>query len=92
MAIPVGYEGQIRVRSGLAQKSVIVVNAPGTIDSDYRGEVKVLLLALREPYCVQPGQRIAQIAIREAPAVEWARVNELPPTIRGSGGFGSTGL
>lgn len=92
VAIPMGYEGQIRLRSGLAMRGVVIPNAPGTIDSDYRGEIKVLLMALVEKVMIEPGQRIAQIAIREVPAVEWAHVNELPATVRGRGGFGSTGF
>lgn len=91
MAIPDGYEGQLRLRSGLALKGVVIPNAPGTIDSDYRGEIKVLLVSLCDKVLIEPGQRIAQIAIRLVPAVEWAHVNELPATVRGPRGFGSTG-
>lgn len=93
MAIPSGFEGQVRPRSGLAIKSgLTVINAPGTIDSDYRGEVKVLLINLGDaPVTVAPGTRIAQMVI--APVVQAALVEvaELPTTERGSGGFGSTG-
>jgi dUTP pyrophosphatase len=96
MAIPAGYEGQVRPRSGLAAAhGITVVNAPGTIDADYRGEVRVLLVNLgQEPVTLAPGQRIAQLVI--APVVqartrEVAAVGALPPSDRGAGGFGSTG-
>ena len=93
LAIPDGFEGQVRPRSGLALKhGVTVLNAPGTIDSDYRGEIKVLLINLgEEQYTVCVGDRIAQLII--APVVR-ARFNEalIPESDRGSGGFGSTGL
>jgi dUTP pyrophosphatase len=92
VAIPDGYEGQIRLRSGLAMQGIVIPNAPGTIDSDYRGEIKVLLVSLGDKVMIEPGQRIAQIAIRAVPAVEWAHVNELPATVRGPRGFGSTGF
>ena len=94
VAIPPGFEGQIRPRSGLAVKrGVTVLNSPGTIDSDYRGEVKVLLINLgSEPFVIKRGDRIAQIVF--AP-VAWAglqQVDDLDATARGSGGFGSTGV
>ena len=93
LALPEGFEGQIRPRSGLALKhGVTVLNAPGTIDSDYRGEIGVLLVNLGEsPFVVERGMRIAQLVI--APAVR-ARLVEgaVPPSSRGAGGFGSTGL
>jgi dUTP pyrophosphatase len=93
MAIPPGWEGQVRPRSGLAIKfGVTCLNAPGTIDADYRGEVKVILINHgREPFVVHPGDRIAQLVIAAvAPAVT-VEVDELPATERGAGGFGSTG-
>jgi dUTP pyrophosphatase len=93
MELPIGYEAQIRPRSGLSlRRGVTVVNAPGTIDSDYRGEIVVLLVNLgKEPYTIEPGDRIAQMVI--APVVQAAveEVNELSDTERGSGGFGHTG-
>ncbi len=94
LAIPAGYEGQVRPRSGLAMgKAVTVLNAPGTIDSDYRGEVRVLLVNhSAEPFIVTRGLRIAQIVF--APVIRATLVEraELPATARGEGGFGSTGL
>jgi dUTP pyrophosphatase len=96
MAIPAGYEGQVRPRSGLAAAhGITVVNAPGTIDADYRGEVRVLLVNLgQEPVTLAPGQRIAQLVIApvlQARTVEVAELGALPPSERGAGGFGSTG-
>jgi dUTP pyrophosphatase len=96
MAIPPGYEAQIRPRSGLALKQGLSVpNAPGTIDADYRGEIKVLLINLgREPITVTRGMRIAQMVIAKVEAGRWkevSRVDELPASDRGAGGFGSTG-
>ena len=93
MAIQKGYEGQIRPRSGLAAKQQITVaNAPGTIDSDYRGEVKVLLYNMsREWREIKHGDRIAQLVISKIPNVVLSEVDELDDTERGSGGFGSTG-
>lgn len=93
IAVPVGYEAQIRPRSGLAAKHAIsLANSPGTIDPDYRGEVKVLLVNHgREPFRVTRGMRIAQMLILPVPRVEWREVDELPPTSRGEGGFGHTG-
>jgi dUTP pyrophosphatase len=95
-AIPRGYEGQVRPRSGLAlHAGVTVANAPGTIDADYRGEVGVVLVNLgREPFPVRRGERIAQLVIAavERPALkEVAEVSDLGPTARGPGGFGHTG-
>ena len=93
LAIPVGFEGQIRPRSGLAiRHGVTVLNAPGTIDSDYRGEVKVLLINLgNEPFAVTPGMRIAQLVIASVSRAQWVLAGELPSTERGTGGFGHTG-
>jgi len=93
VAIPAGYEGQVRPRSGLAAKhGITVANAPGTIDPDYRGEVKVLLINHgKEPFRVTRGMRIAQLLVLPVPRVAWKEVPELPPTSRGAGGFGHTG-
>lgn len=94
MAIPAGFEGQVRPRSGLATKfGLTVVNSPGTIDSDYRGELRVALINLgREPVAVTHGMRIAQLVIAPVARVVVSRVDELDSTDRGQGGFGSTGL
>ena len=91
--LPEGYEMQIRPRSGLAAKhGVTVLNTPGTIDADYRGEIKVILVNLStEPFEVKPGERIAQAVVAEHARVEWNPVEELGTTERGAGGFGSTG-
>jgi dUTP pyrophosphatase len=93
MAIPRGYEGQVRPRSGLAWKhGLSVANAPGTIDADYRGEVKVILVNLgREPFTVERGMRIAQLVIAPVTAAALEPVADLDETERASGGFGSTG-
>jgi dUTP pyrophosphatase len=93
IALPVGYEAQIRPRSGLALKSgITVLNTPGTIDSDYRGDVGVILINHgTEPFCVMQGDRIAQMVITKAEQVDFIQVNELNETDRGTGGFGSTG-
>ena len=93
LAIPNGYEGQVRPRSGLAIKhGLTVVNAPGTIDADYRGEVKVGLVNLGpEPVTIHRGERVAQLVISPVARVELEPVEELPPTSRGDGGFGHTG-
>jgi dUTP pyrophosphatase len=93
MAIPAGYEAQIRPRSGLASKfGVTLINSPGTIDSDYRGEVKVPLINLgKEPFVVERGMRIAQMLILPVPKVDLIEVEQLDETARGSGGFGHTG-
>ncbi len=93
LEIPAGYEGQIRPRSGLAlAHGVTLANSPGTIDSDYRGEVKVLLIHLGDaPLTVARGDRIAQLVVAPVEAVEWEEAPELGPSDRGAGGFGSTG-
>jgi dUTP pyrophosphatase len=94
MAIPAGYEGQVRPRSGLALKyGISIVNAPGTIDSDYRGEVAVVLINQGgEPFTVEPLSRIAQLVIVRVERAELALVADLDDTQRGAGGYGSTGL
>lgn len=94
LAVPVGYEAQVRPRSGLAIKSgLTVVNAPGTIDADYRGEVKVGLINLgKEPVVIERGMRIAQLLIAPVMHVSWQKVDSLPATQRGEGGFGHTGV
>lgn len=93
MEIPHGCEVQIRPRSGLAFKhGITVLNSPGTIDSDYRGEVGVLLVNLsQEPFVIESGERVAQMVVAQHGHVEWEAVNELSDTDRGAGGFGSTG-
>ncbi|ACY16345.1 dUTP diphosphatase [Haliangium ochraceum] len=93
MAIPEGYEGQVRPRSGLAAKhGVTVLNAPGTIDADYRGEVRVLLINHgSEPVVVAPGERVAQLVLAAVSALPVVEVAELPSSERQAGGFGSTG-
>jgi dUTP pyrophosphatase len=94
LAIPEGYEGQVRPRSGLALKhGVTVLNAPGTIDADYRGEVKVILINHGpEPFRIARGDRIAQLVVAAVAPVAFERVDVLPDTARGAGGFGSTGV
>ena len=91
--LPVGYEAQIRPRSGLAFKNgLTVLNSPGTIDSDYRGEVKVILVNLsKEDFTINDGERIAQMIIAKHEQAEWIEVEELLESERGAGGFGSTG-
>ena len=91
--LPPGFEAQIRPRSGLAFKhGLTVLNAPGTVDSDYRGEIKVLLVNLStEPFEVNPGERIAQMIVSKHEAVEWSTASDLTRTERGEGGYGSTG-
>lgn len=91
--LPEGYEAQIRPRSGLAAKhGISIVNAPGTIDADYRGEIKVVLVNLSsDEFVVNPGERIAQMVIARFEKAEWEEVDELSPSERGAGGFGSTG-
>ncbi|MDP3392447.1 dUTP diphosphatase [Sediminibacterium sp.] len=91
--IPLGYEIQIRPRSGLAIKQGITcLNSPGTIDADYRGEIKVILINLsNEPQTINPGDRIAQMVVQKVELVQWLPVSELNESERGSGGFGSTG-
>ena len=93
IALPDGTEAQVRPRSGLAAKhGISVLNAPGTIDADYRGEVKVILVNLsNEPFVVNPGERIAQMVVAQYAKVEWEEVEILDETLRGEGGFGSTG-
>jgi dUTP pyrophosphatase len=93
MAIPPGYEAQVRPRSGLSTKhGISMPNAPGTIDSDYRGEVKIPLINLgRLPFTVEPGMRIAQMVICPVIRAEIEEVDSLEETVRGAGGFGSTG-
>jgi dUTP pyrophosphatase len=94
MAIPPGFEGQVRPRSGLARdRGITVLNAPGTIDADYRGEVIVLVVNLsRERATIAPGERIAQLVIAPVTRAELVEVDELSATERGDGGFGSTGV
>jgi dUTP pyrophosphatase len=93
VAIPAGYEGQVRMRSGLAVRhGLALLNAPGTIDSDYRGEIQIILANLgAEPATIARGERIAQLVIAPVARVRWEAVAELPATPRDSGGFGSTG-
>jgi dUTP pyrophosphatase len=91
--LPEGYEAQVRPRSGLAAKhGITVTNSPGTIDADYRGEVCVLLVNLsKDPFTIEPGERIAQMVIARHEHVEWEEVEQLDESSRGTGGFGSTG-
>lgn len=93
IAMPGGLEAQIRPRSGLAFKhGITCLNTPGTIDADYRGEIKVLLINLgQEPFTIARGERIAQMVFQEVPETELTEVEELPETVRGAGGFGHTG-
>ncbi|MFB6232488.1 MAG: dUTP diphosphatase [Salinibacter sp.] len=93
IALPEGYEGQVRPRSGLAHRhGVTVLNSPGTIDADYRGEVKVLLINHGDaPFVVERGMRIAQLVVAQHARVEWVQREALEETVRGPGGFGSTG-
>ena len=94
IALPTGYEAQIRSRSGLAYKQGIVVfNSPGTIDADYRGEIKILLMNFSDqPFIINNGDRIAQIVIAKHEKVIWKTVELLEDTSRGQGGYGSTGI
>ena len=94
LAIPEGFEVQVRPRSGLALRwGITLPNAPGTIDSDYRGEVKVLLANTgSKPFVVRRGDRIAQLVVAPVVQAEFVEVEALPPSVRGSGGFGSTGV
>ncbi|MBQ9310822.1 MAG: dUTP diphosphatase [Bacteroidales bacterium] len=94
LEIPEGYEVQVRPRSGLAaKKGITVLNAPGTVDSDYRGEVNVILVNLSsEEFVVEPSERIAQLVLARHEHIEWEEVEQLGSTGRGEGGFGSTGL
>ena len=93
MKLPEGYEAQIRSRSGLSSKhGICMANGIGTIDADYRGEVGVILLNLgQEPFTVEPGMRIAQMAVVRCEQAAWREVDELDETERGQGGYGSTG-
>ena len=92
--LPQGYEAQIRPRSGLAAKhGISIVNSPGTIDADYRGEIKVILVNLSaQEFVLQAGERIAQMVVAQHARVEWAAVDVLAESERGAGGFGSTGV
>lgn len=94
LEIPAGYEAQVRPRSGLAAKrGVTVLNAPGTIDADYRGEVGVILVNLsNDPFTIVPGERVAQMVFARHEQVEWVEVESLEESERGAGGFGSTGV
>jgi dUTP pyrophosphatase len=94
IALPIGYECQVRSRSGLAAKNgIFALNSPGTIDSDYRGEIKVILANFSKvPFEVENGMRIAQLVIAQYEHIAWEEVNELNETERGEGGFGSTGI
>jgi len=94
LELPIGYEAQVRPRSGLAaKKGITVLNSPGTVDADYRGEVGVILVNLsNEPFVIENGERIAQLIIAKHERAEWIEVQELSETTRGEGGFGSTGV
>ncbi len=94
IALPEGYEAQVRPRSGLAAKhGVTVLNTPGTIDADYRGEVKVILINLGDAaFTIERGMRIAQVIVAPYTRIQWAEADTLPETARGAGGFGSTGV
>ena len=94
IALPIGYEAQVRPRSGLAAKNgITVLNSPGTIDADYRGEIGVILVNLsNDDFVIQNGERIAQMIIAKHERAEWLEVQELTETSRGEGGFGSTGV
>jgi dUTP pyrophosphatase len=93
LALPDGFEAQVRPRSGLALKhGITVLNSPGTVDADYRGDVGVILINLgAEPFTIEPGDRVAQLVIAAYAQVEWTSVEVLPETERGAGGFGHTG-
>ncbi|MBP5550311.1 MAG: dUTP diphosphatase [Bacteroidales bacterium] len=93
ISLPEGYEAQVRPRSGLAaKKGITVLNSPGTIDADYRGEIKVILVNLsQEPFLVEDGERIAQMVVARHEQIQWEQVEVLDETDRGEGGFGSTG-
>lgn len=92
--LPIGFEAQVRPRSGLAaKKGITVLNAPGTVDADYRGEIGVILVNLsNEDFTIENGERIAQLVIAKHERAEWVAVEELSETSRGVGGFGSTGV
>ena len=93
IALPAGYEAQVRPRSGLASRNgITLINAPGTIDADYRGEVQVPLINHGpKPFTIERGMRIAQMLILPVPRTRWVEVTDLPATTRGDGGFGHTG-
>jgi dUTP pyrophosphatase len=92
VALPLGFEAQIRPRSGLAlREGITLINSPGTIDADYRGEIQLIAINLgREPVTIRPGQRVAQMVVQRVSRVKWQEVNELPPSDRQEGGFGHT--
>lgn len=94
ISLPEGYECQVRPRSGLAVKhGITVLNTPGTVDADYRGELKILMVNISSvPFSIEPGERIAQMVVAAHEHVEWIEVESLDETERGEGGFGSTGL
>lgn len=94
MELPAGYECQVRPRSGLALRhGISIVNSPGTVDADYRGEIGIILINLgQEPFTVTSGERICQIVIKEYVPVQWDEVSALDPSERGKGGFGHTGV
>lgn len=94
IALPIGFEAQVRPRSGLAaKKGVTVLNAPGTVDADYRGEIGVILVNIsNEDFVINDGERIAQLVIAKHERAQWQEVDVLDETKRGSGGFGSTGI
>lgn len=94
IALPAGYEAQVRPRSGLAIKhGILLVNSPGTVDADYRGEIMVILANIgAEAFIIEPGMRIAQMVVAPVSHVAWEPVDALPGSGRGAGGFGSTGL
>ena len=93
IALPQGYEAQVRPRSGLALKSgITVLNSPGTVDADYRGEIGVILANMgAEPFAISRGMRIAQMVVAPVAQIAWNEASELPDTARGAGGYGSTG-
>lgn len=92
--LPIGYEAQVRPRSGLAfKKGITVLNSPGTVDADYRGEIGVILVNLsNQDFLIENGERVAQLVIAKHERAEWIEVEELNETSRGAGGFGSTGV
>jgi dUTP pyrophosphatase len=93
IALPPGYEAQVRPRSGMAvKKGLGILNSPGTVDADYRGEIRIILVNLSNvPVEIEPGERVAQMIVTSHERVEWEPVKELEQTARGEGGFGSTG-
>jgi dUTP pyrophosphatase len=94
IALPTGYECQVRTRSGLALRhGIFALNSPGTIDSDYRGEIKIILANFsQQPFVINRGDRIAQLVVAKYERVDWEETKSLPQTSRGEGGFGSTGI